>query len=129
MKILTSTLLALSISLATLMTITVYASENEHEHEEASKSEEHKGHGHMEKMHTHMKMMKENIDNNGVMSLEMKDATQILKRHPKNPLLHIKDFPGSAQIYNPSPIMYADETILLISVVFKRLMMGLGAFP
>jgi predicted GH43/DUF377 family glycosyl hydrolase len=73
-----------------------------------------------------MKTMNDNIDKNGVMSLNMKDATQILKRHPKNPLLHIKDFPGSAQIYNPSPVMYGDETILLISVVDHAATQGFG---
>ncbi|OGV32405.1 MAG: hypothetical protein A2020_00735 [Lentisphaerae bacterium GWF2_45_14] len=47
----------------------------------------------------------------------MQDATRILTRHPQNPLLHIKDYPGIAQIYNPSPVQYGDETILLVSVV------------
>jgi beta-1,4-mannooligosaccharide/beta-1,4-mannosyl-N-acetylglucosamine phosphorylase len=47
----------------------------------------------------------------------MRDATKILTRHPQNPLLHIKDYPGIAQIYNPSPVQYKDETILLVSVV------------
>lgn len=46
-----------------------------------------------------------------------KDATRILKRHPQNPLLHVKDYPGVAQIYNPSPVMYNGQTILLVSVV------------
>ena len=41
----------------------------------------------------------------------MKDATKILKRSPHNPLLHIKDFPGCAQIYNPAPIMHGNEKI------------------
>lgn len=47
----------------------------------------------------------------------MKDATQILKRHPANPLLKREDYPGIAQLYNPSPVIYKDETILLVSVV------------
>lgn len=46
-----------------------------------------------------------------------KDATTILKRHEANPLLHIKDYPGMAQLYNPSPVQFGDETILLVSVV------------
>ncbi|NJD01897.1 MAG: glycosidase [Ruminiclostridium sp.] len=47
----------------------------------------------------------------------MKDATRILKRHSGNPLIQIGDHPGVAQIYNPSPVMYNGETILLVSVV------------
>ena len=47
----------------------------------------------------------------------MQDATQIFKRHEGGPLLHIKDFPGKAQIYNPAPVQCGDETILLVSVV------------
>lgn len=47
----------------------------------------------------------------------MKDATGILKRHPENPIMHVKDYPGLAQIYNPSPAVYNGETILLVSVV------------
>jgi len=56
----------------------------------------------------------------------MKDATKILKRHPKNPLLHIKDYPGIAQIYNPFPIQHNDETILLVSVVEHAATRGFG---
>ena len=47
----------------------------------------------------------------------MKDATKILARHPQNPLIHVGDYPGIAQIYNPSPVMFNGETILLVSVV------------
>ena len=47
----------------------------------------------------------------------MKDATKIFKRHEGGPLLHVKDFPGKAQIYNPAPVQCGDETILLVSVV------------
>ncbi len=47
----------------------------------------------------------------------MKDATRIMKRHPANPLLKVEDYPGIAQLYNPSPVLYNDETILLISVI------------
>ena len=47
----------------------------------------------------------------------MKDATRILERHPANPLLHVDNYPGIAQIYNPSPVQFGDETILLVSVV------------
>jgi predicted GH43/DUF377 family glycosyl hydrolase len=56
----------------------------------------------------------------------MKDATRILKRHPQNPLLHVRDFPGIAQIYNPSPVQYGDETILLVSVVEHAATKGYG---
>jgi len=45
-----------------------------------------------------------------------KDATRILKRHPQNPLLQVKDYPGVAQIYNPSPVMYNGQTLLLVLV-------------
>lgn len=55
--------------------------------------------------------------NNNQRVNKMKDATNILIRHPGNPLLQIKDHPGIAQIYNPSPIQHGDETILLVSVV------------
>ncbi len=50
----------------------------------------------------------------------MKDATRILSRHPGNPLMHVGNHPGLAQIYNPSPVMYDGETILLVSVVDHR---------
>jgi predicted GH43/DUF377 family glycosyl hydrolase len=55
-----------------------------------------------------------------------KDATKILTRHPQNPLLHVKDFPGVAQIYNPSPVKFGDETILLVSVVEHAAIRGYG---
>jgi len=66
------------------------------------------------------------LQNNGEVKFEMKDATKILTRHLQNPLLHIKNFPGYAQIYNPAPIMYGDETILLISVVEHAATHGVG---
>ncbi|MFL2860089.1 MAG: glycoside hydrolase family 130 protein [Pontiellaceae bacterium] len=56
----------------------------------------------------------------------MKDATQIFKRHEGGPLLHIKDFPGKAQIYNPAPVQCGDETILLVSVVEHAATRGFG---
>jgi len=56
----------------------------------------------------------------------LKDATRILKRHSSNPLMHIKDYPGVAQIYNPSPVMYGDETIMLVSVVEHAATQGYG---
>ncbi len=56
----------------------------------------------------------------------MKDATRIFKRYEKGPLLHIKDFPGKAQIYNPAPVQYGDETILLVSVVEHAATRGYG---
>ena len=56
----------------------------------------------------------------------MRDATRILKRHPGNPILHVKDFPGMAQLYNPSPVKFGDETILLVSVVEHAATRGYG---
>lgn len=55
-----------------------------------------------------------------------RDATTILKRDPKNPLLHVKDYPGIAQLYNPAPVQYGDETILLVSVVEHAATRGYG---
>jgi predicted GH43/DUF377 family glycosyl hydrolase len=55
-----------------------------------------------------------------------RDATRILKRYEGNPILDVKDFPGVAQLYNPSPVMYGDETILLISVVDHAATRGYG---
>lgn len=57
---------------------------------------------------------------------EMKDATRILKRHPQNPLLHVKDYPGIAQLYNPAPVQFGDETLLLVSVVDHAATRGVG---
>lgn len=56
----------------------------------------------------------------------MKDATNIFKRDGHNPILHVKDYEGIAQIYNPSPVMYGDETILLVSVVEHAATRGYG---
>ena len=56
----------------------------------------------------------------------MKDATKIFKRYEGNPILHIKDYEGVAQLYNPSPIMCSDETILLVSVVEHAAKRGYG---
>ncbi len=56
----------------------------------------------------------------------MVHTTQILKRHPNNPLIHIKDYPHLAQIYNPSPVIYEDKTILLVSVVEHTATRGVG---
>jgi predicted GH43/DUF377 family glycosyl hydrolase len=56
----------------------------------------------------------------------MKDATRILTRHPQNPLLRIEDYPGVAQIYNPSPVQFGDETLLLVSVVEHAATRGYG---
>jgi beta-1,4-mannooligosaccharide/beta-1,4-mannosyl-N-acetylglucosamine phosphorylase len=49
-----------------------------------------------------------------------------MKRHSANPLIHIKDHPGTAQLYNPSPVLYQDETILLVSVVDHAATEGFG---
>ena len=46
-----------------------------------------------------------------------KDATRILTRHESNPILHVKDFPGVGQIYNPSVVKHNGEFIMLVSVV------------
>ena len=54
------------------------------------------------------------------------DATHILKRHTLNPLLKLEDYPGVAQIYNPSPAKLGDETILLVSVVEHAATRGYG---
>lgn len=54
------------------------------------------------------------------------DVTKILTRYEGNPLLHIKDFSGLAQIYNPSPVLYNDEILLLVSVVEHAATKGYG---
>ncbi len=56
----------------------------------------------------------------------VKDATKILQRNPNNPLMHVKDYEGIAQIYNPSPVQFGDETILLVSVVEHAATKGYG---
>jgi beta-1,4-mannooligosaccharide/beta-1,4-mannosyl-N-acetylglucosamine phosphorylase len=56
----------------------------------------------------------------------MKDATKIMKRSSHNPLIHIKDYPGVAQLYNPSPVQFGDETVLLVSVVEHAATKGFG---
>jgi len=56
----------------------------------------------------------------------MIDVTKIMKRHGDNPLIHIKDYPGTAQLYNPSPVLFGDETILLVSVVEHAATEGFG---
>lgn len=55
-----------------------------------------------------------------------KDATRLFTRYEGNPLLDVKDFPGVAQIYNPSPVKYGDETIMLVSVVEHAATKGFG---
>ena len=56
----------------------------------------------------------------------IKDTTAIMQRHFGNPLLKVKDYPGIAQIYNPAPVMYKGETILLVSVVEHCATRGYG---
>jgi len=51
---------------------------------------------------------------------DMKHVTQILKRHPSNPVISPKDHPGMCKIYNPSPAMYNGETILLLSILHSH---------
>ena len=46
-----------------------------------------------------------------------RDATRIMKRYEGNPILHVDDYPGVGQIYNPSVVKYNDEYIMLVSVV------------
>ena len=55
-----------------------------------------------------------------------KDATGILKRYENNPILHVKDYPGVAQLYNPSPVKFGDEIVVLISVVEHGATHGYG---
>ncbi len=55
-----------------------------------------------------------------------RDATGILKRHSDNPVLRLEDYPGVAQLYNPSPVRFGDETILLVSVVEHAATRGYG---
>jgi predicted GH43/DUF377 family glycosyl hydrolase len=47
----------------------------------------------------------------------MNDATKILTRHPDNPLISPEDIPGVLKVFNPSPVMYENQTILLVSIV------------
>ena len=56
----------------------------------------------------------------------MKDATHILQRYPDNPLLHIKDYPGTAQIFNPFAVLYENQTIMLVSVIDHAATRGYG---
>ena len=46
-----------------------------------------------------------------------RDATHILKRYKDNPILHVDDYPGGGQLYNPSVVKYNGEFIMLVSVV------------
>lgn len=55
-----------------------------------------------------------------------KDATRILKRYEGNPILDVKDFPGIAQLYNPTATKFGDETIVLVSVVEHAGQQGIG---
>ena len=55
-----------------------------------------------------------------------RDATKIFKRFEGNPIIHVRDYPGVAQIYNPSPAMLGDETVLLLSVVEHGATRGYG---
>jgi len=56
----------------------------------------------------------------------MEHPTRIMKRHPGNPVLSIRDYPHIAQIYNPSPVQLGDETLLLVSVVEHAATRGVG---
>ena len=54
------------------------------------------------------------------------ETTSILKRHKNNPLIHINDYKGVAQIYNPAPAIFGNETILLVSIVEHTGNIGYG---
>lgn len=43
------------------------------------------------------------------------DATQILKRHPANPIITPRDIPGTMATFNPSPALHNGQTVLLVS--------------
>jgi len=47
----------------------------------------------------------------------MRDATRIFQRHPANPLLKIADYPGIAQIFNPTGLRFGDKVMMLVSVI------------
>lgn len=51
---------------------------------------------------------------------KLTSATKILTRHPANPLISPDDYPGVMQMFNPSPVMYNGETILLVSMIFFK---------
>ena len=55
-----------------------------------------------------------------------KDATRIFKRYEGNPILDVNDFPGVAQLYNPTAAKLGNETILLVSVVDHAATRGVG---
>ncbi len=54
------------------------------------------------------------------------DATRILTRSPHNPLLKVEDYPGIAQLYNPSAVRMGDEIVMLVSVVEHAGKHGIG---
>ena len=43
----------------------------------------------------------------------------ILKRHPENPIIKPRDFPGAAAVFNSGQTMYKGKTILLISITHR----------
>lgn len=45
----------------------------------------------------------------------MKDTRKILQRHPANPILDPENYSGIRQLFNPSPVQYGDEIIMLVS--------------
>lgn len=72
-----------------------------------------------------MKELK-NIGSNNLTINNNVETISILKRHKNNPLIHVGDYKGVAQLYNPSPIQFGDETILLVSVVEHTGTVGYG---
>ncbi len=45
----------------------------------------------------------------------MKDPRKILTRHPANPILDPRDYPGINTLFNPSPIMHDGRTYMLVA--------------
>jgi beta-1,4-mannooligosaccharide/beta-1,4-mannosyl-N-acetylglucosamine phosphorylase len=58
--------------------------------------------------------------------LKHKNATTILKRCEENPILHIKDYPRLAQLFNPAVVKHQNEFIMLVSVVEFDSELGVG---
>jgi len=56
----------------------------------------------------------------------MEHPTRIMKRHPENPVISIRDYPHIAQIFNPSPVQFGGETLLLVSVIEHAATRGIG---
>lgn len=56
-----------------------------------------------------------------------KDATRILKRcNDGKPVINVDDYPGLAQVYNPTGVKIGDETVVVVSVVEHAGSWGIG---